>query len=263
MLAKQVEFNIGTGVTLLVARSRGQVPVTILSPLDRILVQVVAKKADAEKAGFSMAMPLAERGRMLAGKTIAVDSLNGVGHAFARYVLRKSGLDPERDVTIVPLEASAMPAALGAGRIDGFVQNPPWSSLSVWQGVGVEVVNPLAGDLSEFTRMPYQVVMTRAGYCEEHGEICRKFVAGIVKATVLIKTDIEAAVDAAQPFFKGQDRDLIRAGLKDLALAIPDRFAIDDDGFGRMQKFALESGQLKPQEESASFKGYYSNAYLP
>jgi len=61
-------------------------------------------------------------------------------HALAlRYWLASAGIDPERDVLLKVVPPPAMPDALKAGEIDGFIAGEPWGSVAVDEGLGAIV----------------------------------------------------------------------------------------------------------------------------
>lgn len=69
----------------------------------------------------------------------------GVVHAFSshayelRYWLAASGINPDRDVSIVVVPPSLLPDALASGEVDGFCVGEPWNSLCVLRGDGAIV----------------------------------------------------------------------------------------------------------------------------
>ncbi|MDX3907095.1 MAG: ABC transporter substrate-binding protein [Pigmentiphaga sp.] len=54
----------------------------------------------------------------LKGKTIGINALNSSTHLWARMVLEKNGLNPDRDVTFTPVSFPAQGEALRSGKID-------------------------------------------------------------------------------------------------------------------------------------------------
>jgi len=57
-------------------------------------------------------------------------------HYELRYWLAAGGVDPDRDVRIEVLPPPDMPAALRAGRLDGYCVGEPWNTLAVVHGWG-------------------------------------------------------------------------------------------------------------------------------
>jgi ABC-type nitrate/sulfonate/bicarbonate transport system substrate-binding protein len=64
----------------------------------------------------------------LKGKKIGIDALNSSTHLWAKLVLEKNGLDPNRDVTFVPVSFPAQGQALRSGMIDVGVFPQPFAS---------------------------------------------------------------------------------------------------------------------------------------
>lgn len=261
MLAGQADFAAGTGNSLLLARAQGQKITAAFAPFQRMGLQLVVSKSLVKDAGSIKDMSMADRAKLLKGKTVAIDRPNAVPHAFARYILQEAGLDPERDVTFVPVDAPAMPTALAAGRVDAFVMSAPWPSVAVTNGKGVVLVDPLGGDLPEFYPMAYNIVMTRQGYCEQNESICKRFIIGLQKAANLMRDDPDAAGDAIAPVFDKMDRKLIKDALQDLQKTVPDKYEIDDEKMARMQRFVAATGRPEVAKLT-SFEGFYTNGYL-
>src|SRR5262249_54266714 len=67
----------------------------------------------------------------LRGKKVGVASIGGVSEIAARVVLRKNGLDPDKDVSIIAVgDARTAKSALQSGAIQATVLSPP-STLEV------------------------------------------------------------------------------------------------------------------------------------
>ena len=124
VMAGQIQFATSNPVSLLQARDKGlDVEViahwtSALSSGDTDINGVVAK-ADA---GMTTA-------KDLAGKTVAVNTLNGMGGLTIREAVRKDGGDPDA-VKFVEMAFPDMPAALSGGNVDAvWVPEPFLSSL--------------------------------------------------------------------------------------------------------------------------------------
>lgn len=67
----------------------------------------------------------------LRGKRIATATFGGTPNAVTRYVLRQNGLDPQRDVTLIEMESSAMASTMERGQADILVNQEPL----IYQGI--------------------------------------------------------------------------------------------------------------------------------
>ena len=78
------------------ASARGQKLVAIATTIDRPFAQIVLRKEIAEAGGFDPKAPLGKRGALLKGRTIAVDSINSMIHAYVRLIAARGGHQPGR-----------------------------------------------------------------------------------------------------------------------------------------------------------------------
>src|SRR5207253_708794 len=104
VIAGSADFTIGTGPVFLRAAAAGQRLFAIANLIDKPLVELVLRKDVAEAAGINDKMPLAERAKALKGKTIGIQGVGSIVHAWERLVAARGGLDVEKDVRIAPME---------------------------------------------------------------------------------------------------------------------------------------------------------------
>src|SRR5579871_2951274 len=84
VIAGSADFTIGTGPVFLRAAAKGQRMLAIANLIDRPLVEFVLRKDVAEAAKIAPSMPLAERAKVLAGKTIGIQGVGSIIHAWER-----------------------------------------------------------------------------------------------------------------------------------------------------------------------------------
>jgi len=103
---------MGTGPVFLRAAAQGQRLLAFLNLVDKPLVELVLRKDIADVAGITDKTPFNERAKALRGRTIGIQGVGSIVHAWQRLVASRGGLDIEKDVRIAPMDPSAMPAAL-------------------------------------------------------------------------------------------------------------------------------------------------------
>ena len=86
------------------AAASGQRLLAIANLIDRPLVELVLRKDVADAAGITEKTPLAERAKALKGKTIGIQGVGSIVHAWERLVVNRGGLDVEKDVRIAPMD---------------------------------------------------------------------------------------------------------------------------------------------------------------
>ena len=136
VLAGSADFTIGTGPVFLRAAAQGQRFLAIANLVDRPMVELVLRKDVAEAAGITDKTPLADRAKALKGKTIGIQGVGSIVHAWQRYVANRGGLDVENDVRIAPMDPPAMLPALENKAIDGYATSMPFTTQAVVKGSG-------------------------------------------------------------------------------------------------------------------------------
>src|SRR5215813_10948948 len=137
VIAGSADFTIGTGPVFLRAAAQGQRMLAIANLLDKPLVEMVLRKDAAEAAKITPGMPLAERAKALRGKTIGIQGIGSIVHAWQRLVANRAGLDVEKDVRIAPMDPPAMLPALENKGVDGYATSLPFTTQAVVQGSAV------------------------------------------------------------------------------------------------------------------------------
>jgi ABC-type nitrate/sulfonate/bicarbonate transport system substrate-binding protein len=205
---------------------------------------------------------LAERARALKGATIANDAPRTIGDGTLRYILSKGGVDSEKELTVANMAVSAMPAALEAKRIDGFVMSSPWTTLSEQHG-GMILVSGIRGDLPDITPFTMSIVMARAGYCEANADICRKFGRGLLRGIAFVLDQPDKALEILRTTrFKEMDPALVRTAFEDQRKLLQRHPITEEKALQNAQTFAIKAGLLKAGEERASFAGVFNNAFV-
>src|SRR4051812_14877889 len=128
VIAGSADFTIGTGPVFLRAAAAGQRMLAIANLIDKPLVELVLRKDVADAAGVTAKMALPERAKALKGKTIAIQGVGSIVHAWERLVVHRGGLDVEKDVRIAPMDPPAMLSALAAKQVDGFATSLPFTT---------------------------------------------------------------------------------------------------------------------------------------
>ena len=89
VIAGSTDFTQSSGSAVTRAAARGQRLLGIVGTINRPSAQIVLRKELAEAAGYDPKAPLAKRAQALRGRTIAVDAVNSVIHAYLRYIATK------------------------------------------------------------------------------------------------------------------------------------------------------------------------------
>jgi NitT/TauT family transport system substrate-binding protein len=169
VVSGQMQFATSNPVSLLQARERG-IPVQViahwtsaLSSGDTDINAVVATAA----SGITSA-------KGLEGKTVAVNTLNGMGGLTIREAVRKDGGDPDK-VKFLELGFPDMPAALAAGNVDGVWVPEPF--LSQLRGSGNTVVTYSSKD--SVPGHPTQMFFTSSNLVKSDPQLVKDMTAAV------------------------------------------------------------------------------------
>lgn len=141
----------------------------------------------------------------LRGKTVAVTRFGSVTDFAVRYTLRKYGLEPEKDVTLVQI--GGLPEILGAlqsGGIQGAMFAPPGTLMA--KKLGMRELLDVA-DVS----IPYlqTSVTVRKDYLAQNPEVVKDFLKGFIEGIVVIKKEKDFAMRVIGKYTETSDQEVL------------------------------------------------------
>src|SRR5579862_2488882 len=186
VISGAADFGFSNGASLTRAAARGQKLLSIAIMSDKPAWAIILRKDLAEAAHFDPKAPLAERAKILGtAHTLAIDTVNSVGHALMRVVEKAGGIDPE-SIPVTPLLSSEAILAFSRQAVDGFVSNAPWTEQTLIQGNAVVVADALAGDPPWLTPFASGLVIARPQFCAEHHSVCLKMGQALVASVAFV-----------------------------------------------------------------------------
>jgi ABC-type nitrate/sulfonate/bicarbonate transport system substrate-binding protein len=261
VISRSVDFTNSPLTSIIRANIRGQKIFAIGTAVDGIGQELVVSTAAMKEAGISPDAPIETRGKVLKGKTIAVDGPNTIAHALLRYVARKSGVDPEREITLANMAPGAANAALKRGDIHGYVSALPMSALPVHGGYGTLIASGPRGDFPELMPHAGNMIVTQPDFCDNKPSVCEKIMAGYAKAAALIREKPEEAIAVLKRRFPDMDDKLFETSFSFTRKWTPASLRIDEAVFANGQKFMIAGGMIKAEEAMSDFKAIYTNKY--
>lgn len=143
----------------------------------------------------------------LKGKKIGVDSFGSPPDIAARVGLRREGLDPDKDVSIVAVgDVPTRTAALLSGAIQGTMLNPPFT-LDV-ESKGYHVVIDLAA-----LKAPYANAAPTAlrSYVASHKDIIQSYMDAFIEANNRVRHDKPFTMQVMSKYLKMDDQKALEA----------------------------------------------------
>src|ERR1700716_373299 len=204
VISGSADFTMGTGPVFLRAAAQGQRLLAIMNLIDKPLVELVMRKDVAEAAGISDKTPFTERAKALRGKTIGIQGVGSIVHAWERLVAHRGGLDIEKDVRIAPMDPSAMPAALQTKAIDGYATSLPFTTEAVIKGNAVMLASAVS-DAPDLLPFAYGLVYTRPDMCTKQREKCARVARALAAANRFIREKPGEALELLKKRFDQMD----------------------------------------------------------
>jgi NitT/TauT family transport system substrate-binding protein len=207
----QVIFFTG-GTTAILALVSGDVPITQVSGPGLINSVLAGSDAVFVAAGMTslnyvlMGKPGLKTAEQLKGGTLAISRFGSATDSIARFALRKIGMTPGKDVTL--MQVGSGPERLNAlitGRVSAAVINPPSSFIAEKRGMAVIADVAQMGLIFQHTG-----VATTRKFIREHPDTVRRYVRSHVEAVHKMWTDKEATVKTLGKYMgSGVDRDIL------------------------------------------------------
>lgn len=214
------DFTTIAGVVQLRAAMRGQKTLAIAGLQENATTEIVLS---AEAAGrLASAKTPIDRARALKGLTLAVDSANGLPHAYLRYVSRQAGIDADRDIRLVFIAPPGMDAALQKKEIDGFVFSSPFTLEAVRRGAQLWISGP-KGDFPDVNPTTYNVLVARNGFCASAAATCRAMVVAMERSMRTIATEPQKALEVLSKRFDKMDPELLKLAFESFQKNTPPR----------------------------------------
>src|SRR4029079_19754490 len=262
VIAGSADFTIGTGPVYLRAAAHGQTLPDILNLIDRPLVEMVMRKDVADAAGITEKSPFADRAKALKGKTIGIQGVGSIVHAWQRLVTARAGLDIEKDVRIAPMDPPAMLPAMENKAIDGYATSLPFTTQAVTKGAAIMLASGVT-DAPDLIPFAYGLVQTKPETCAQQRDKCVKITQALKNANMMIinKPDEALALLKKMPNFANMDPDLLAAAFKTVVQAHAKDRRVPVAGLENSQKVSLEAKLLKPEDALKSYDGLATDEF--
>ncbi len=261
VIAGSADFTIGTGPVFLRAAAQGQRLLALANLIDRPLVELVLRKDVATAAGLDRTMPLAQRAKALKGKTIAIQGVGSIVHAWERLVANRGGLDIEKDVRIAPMDPPGMLAALDTRQVDGYATSLPFTTEAVIKDKAVMLASG-ASDAPDLLPFAYGLVYTRPDICTKQRDKCTRVARALAAANKFIVERPVEALDILKKRFDKMDPAVLAAAWQTVSQAHAKDIRVTIPGLEHSQNVSLEARLLEPKDALTSFAGLYTDEFV-
>lgn len=169
-------------------------------------LDVVFSNRVLEKVQLGREAPLGTKVRALKGLKVGISSAGSSTDTFARSLIRMAGLNPDTDVSLVPVGAGAtMLAAFERGALDAFVYPLPYPQVVEARGLGKIVISATQGDVPDWIGLLYVVIAAPKKYVEENPKVVLGLTRALGKAMRYIQDKPEEAKERLRKVFPKVD----------------------------------------------------------
>ena len=194
MLSGDVKMSVSSGPAVVAARSQGADTIIVGGCVNTLPYSIIAAKEIT-------------KWDQLKGKKIAISRLGSGTDTAVRLVLKKFGLDPAKDVTI--LQFGTQPArvqALAAGSIDATLVSPPLDLTAKKQGYQILVNMAELG-----IPYPQQVIETTDRFIRENPHAVKHFLKGFIEGVRYAATHKDETKKIITKYLKTTDPEILEA----------------------------------------------------
>ena len=259
VISGSADFAEISGATLTRAAARGQRMVGIVATLNRPVIQVVLRKELA--AGFDPKAPLEKRVQLLRGRTIAVDSINSVIHAYLLLLARRAGMSGD-DIRVAPMAPNNAMAAYQTRQIDGFTMSMPWPLQPVLDGSAAVIASGADGDPADIYPFGHNIFVAKPETCERRKSACMKLGKALVEAINGMLDRPDDALALLKKRFAAFDDKLLAAGFAEIRKGTPRPPVVTKADLENAELYNIGAGLLRPEEKLKSYDGLYTDEFV-
>ncbi|MFH0825563.1 MAG: ABC transporter substrate-binding protein [Pseudomonadota bacterium] len=200
----------------------------------------------------------------LKGKAIGCTLIGAETYAVGRFLARKAGLDPEKDVTLVAVGGMAtMASALENDRVQAVMSWQPLTLKLLQEGKGVMLasLNTAANSEKHFGSPAYSfsVLQVTDELIKQRPELVRQFVRALVEAEKWIAShSADEIAKVVTPYFSGMTQEIVAASVEGDRDAFSSTGIVTKEGHETAVKIFMDAGVFTTP---VPFEGIVDNSF--
>jgi NitT/TauT family transport system substrate-binding protein len=207
-----VEFGLVASVDLISQAARHP-DVQAIHGMNYQTIEVIVNSQWASHKNTSKFHALKQRIESMKGAIIASTTPGAFSETMARYLVRQVGLDPARDVQIVPLGGiGPRIAALQSNHAQVLLSSPPAGQQAEAEGWGTILIP--SKDLPGFNKQIHQVLVARRGWLARNRGAARRVATALAQANDHLLDNPTDSVALHQQYYPGLSRRILEQGIR-------------------------------------------------
>jgi len=261
LISGAVDFSFSSGTNLDRAAAKGQKMLAIANMNNLATWSVVLRKELAEAQHFDAKAPLAERAKLLKGRTMVIDGINSAAHSYLRVIAEAGGVNPD-SLTVSALQPQEMLAAFARQKIDGIALGPPWPQTLIAGGDAVVIASGIDGDPPWLAPIGSSTVITRPAFCVEHRSICVKMAHALAAASRFIHEHPQDSLAILEQRFPKTDKAVVAASFQVMQRAMPMVPVVEEKALANADRINVEAGFIKPEDQLKTYADLFTNEFF-
>jgi NitT/TauT family transport system substrate-binding protein len=189
------------------------------NPTNIVISAAMAKKHNITS---NSKLSIEQRIALLKGMRLAAHTAGSSPDLTLKYMLTVSGLNPERDVQILPITQDAILAALERDRIDGFAYSSPLADAAIVRYGAVKLISLASGDFKPLAGQLSISMVCNRDWVEKQADASAAVLRAYWRAMKLMKSDPSTARTAARKAFPSLEDNIFNAAFETNRAAFPD-----------------------------------------
>src|SRR3954453_6154965 len=259
VISGSADFALASTVVQTRAAARGQRLLSIVNPTDRPIVQIILRKDLVPN--IDPKTLLADRIKLLRGRTIAVDAIGSIIHGYALMLAQRAGVDPA-DLRTAPMAPPTALAAFQTKQIDGFAMSMPWPIGPVLEGNATVIASGIDGDPPDMMPFGMATLITKPETCDKRKSVCMKMGRAMLEAVTYLRDHPTETLALLKKRFATLDDKVLAAGFEQIRKATPARPITELRALENGELYSIEAGLLKPEDKLKSYDGLYTDEYV-
>lgn len=262
LMAKEVELVATPPHHLYTLYLQNRKLLGIAGILGRCGINMVISKDAAAERNISEDSPFEAKLKSLKGLTFGVSTPGSLTYNMGLYYILRAGLKPQEDAKVVGTGVGTASLAAMSNKIANASMFPsPTADEAVARGFAVWLINNTRGQDPDLKEFLHAVVYVRPDYLNDNTDLCKRFVAALVRSSAWIRSQpVDEVATALRPFFSSLDEKVFVSAVGNVREAvIPDgkMTAAASDAY---QRVLMMTGHLKAP---VAFDSVFTNKYLP
>jgi NitT/TauT family transport system substrate-binding protein len=262
VISGSVDFGQPSGASLTRAAAKGQRLLAIVEILGHPSAQIVLRRELAEAAGFDPTAPFEQRAAVLKGRTMGVEALNSVLHAFMMIATSHAGIGNDELRIGIMGGAPNLNPGFDAKQTDGFVGAAPWTLIPVVAGKAVLIASGPDGDPPGLGNIANTIVLTRPETCAKRKNVCIGVGHAFAEAAAFLHAHPQEAAAVVKKRFANLDDQLYAAAFEVMRKITPSPPAPTKEAIENTDNYNIAAGLMKPEERLSSYDGLYTDEYV-